>query len=177
METAYALFTRHGIRGVGIDRIIAESGVAKMTFYRHFPSKDDLVMAFLDLRERRWTREWLQVEVERLASTPRERLLSFFDAMDPWFRREDYESCPFARTLLEISEEDSRVRLEAVARLEVVRKLIADYAREAEFPDPEAVAYQIQILLLGAILSASRGDRDAARRARAMAELLVAASR
>ena len=63
VDTAYDLFSRHGIRAVGVDRIVAESGVAKMSLYRHFPSKDDLVLAFLQERERRWTNEWLRAEV------------------------------------------------------------------------------------------------------------------
>jgi AcrR family transcriptional regulator len=70
LETAYRLFSRHGTRAVGVDRIIAESGVAKMTLYRNFASKDDLILAFLELREERWTRGWLQDTVEARAATP-----------------------------------------------------------------------------------------------------------
>ena len=59
LDTAYELFSHNGLRAVGIERIIDESGVAKKTLYRHFPSKVDLILAFLDAREQRWTRDWL----------------------------------------------------------------------------------------------------------------------
>src|SRR5712691_2043607 len=87
-QTAYELFSRHGIRAVGVDTLSARSGVAKMTLYRHYPSKDDLVLAFLRRREELWTRSWLQQEVERRAR-PAERLLAVFDVFDKWFRRSD----------------------------------------------------------------------------------------
>ena len=64
LESAYELFSERGVRAVGIDAIIARSGVARMTLYRHFSSKEDLVLAFLERREERWTRLWLQAEVE-----------------------------------------------------------------------------------------------------------------
>ena len=67
LETAYELFSRHGIRAVGVDTIIATSGVAKMSLYRHFSSKDELVLEFLQERERRWTEQWLRAQVEARA--------------------------------------------------------------------------------------------------------------
>jgi len=54
LDTAFRLFYAHGVRGVGVDTIIAASGVAKATFYRHFPSKDDLAVAYLDRVDDRW---------------------------------------------------------------------------------------------------------------------------
>ena len=65
LDTAYELFSRHGTRAVGVDRIIAECGIAKMTLYRNFPSKDDLILAFLERRDELWTRAWLQAEAQR----------------------------------------------------------------------------------------------------------------
>lgn len=175
LEAAYGLFSRHGITAVGIDRIVADSHVAKMSLYRHFPSKDDLVLAFLDLREQRWTREWLQVEVERMAATPGERLVAIFDVFDRWFHRRDYEGCSFINTLLEIEDKRDPAHRAAVRHLEVVRALVESWAQQAGLADPEETAYQVQILMMGAIVSASRGDREAARRARRLASMLVEA--
>ena len=70
LETAYELFSRHGTKAVGVDRIIAESGAAKMTLYRNFASKDELILAFLQRREERWTRAWLQSEAEAGPTRP-----------------------------------------------------------------------------------------------------------
>src|SRR5258706_5871587 len=84
LEAAYELFSRQGIRAVGIDAIVASSGVARMTLYRHFASKDALVLAFLERREERWIKDWLQREVELRAVDPRDRLLAIFDVFDEW---------------------------------------------------------------------------------------------
>ncbi len=87
LDTAYELFSRHGTRAVGVDRIIAEAGTAKMTLYRHFGSKDELALAFLDEREQRWVKDWLRTEVERRSEDPRERLLSIFDVFGEWLAK------------------------------------------------------------------------------------------
>ena len=117
LETAYELFSRHGTRAVGVDRIIAESGVAKMTLYRNFASKDDLILAFLERREERWTRAWLQDTVESRAATPAQRLLAIFDVFGEWFAREDFEGCSFINVMLELDDPGSPVRRESVRQL------------------------------------------------------------
>ena len=172
LDTAYELFSRHGIGAVGVDRIVAESGVAKMTLYRHFPSKSELALAFLELREQRWTRDWLQREVYRSASTPRDRLLAIFDAFDTWFHRPDYEGCSFINTLLEMPQSDP-LHQAAAQHLAVIRAFVEDLARQAGLEHPEEIAFQLQLLMMGAIVSAGRGDREAARRARPAAERIL----
>jgi AcrR family transcriptional regulator len=176
LDTAYELFSRHGIRAVGIDRIIAEAHIAKATLYRHFPSKEDLVIAFLDMRERRWTHEWLEARTEALAPRPQERVLFVFDALDEWFHRPYYEGCSFINTLLEVDESDNPIHREAVRHLGVVRETLQRYAEQAGAQNPEEMSYQMQILMMGAIVSAARGDLEAARRARVFAELLLESS-
>ena len=78
-RAAYELFSREGVRTVGVDAVIARAGTAKMTLYRNFPSKDDLIIDFLRRREELWTRDWLKAESTRRGQTPREQLLSIFD--------------------------------------------------------------------------------------------------
>jgi AcrR family transcriptional regulator len=173
LETAYELFSQDGVRAVGVDRIIDEAGVAKKTFYRHFPSKADLIVAFLDVRRLRWTCDWLQGEMQALGATPRQRLLAIFDAFDEWFHRDDFESCSFIRTLFEIPDRADRIHQEATSQLEFVRKMVEDQASRAAFRDQQAVAYQMQLLMMGAIVSATRGDLDAAQRARELANWLL----
>jgi AcrR family transcriptional regulator len=173
LDTAYSLFSRYGIHTIGIDRIIAEAGVAKMTLYRHFASKDDLVLAFLELRERRWTHDWLRTEMERRATAPRDRLLAVFDALDEWFRRPDFESCSFMRTLLEVPDEADPVHQATVRHLETIAKMMAREVRHAGIARPRDVALQLQTLMMGAITSATRGDRRAAVRARKTAVVVL----
>jgi AcrR family transcriptional regulator len=173
LDTAYELFSHNSLRAVGVDKIIDESGVAKKTLYHHFSSKTDLILAFLDVREQRWTRDWLQAEMQALAATPHDRMLAIFDAFDEWFNSGDYETCAFICTLLEMRGDTDPVHQGAVHHLEVIREIVRDQAQQAGARDPSAVAYQLQILMMGAIVSAARGDLAAGRRARGLAELLL----
>jgi AcrR family transcriptional regulator len=173
LDTAYSLFSRHGIQGVGIDRIVAEAGVAKMTLYRHFPSKGDLVLAFLELRAQRWTHDWLAAEIDRRSSDPLERLLATFEVLDGWFRDPDFESCAFMRTLLEVPEHEHPLHVAAVRHLDTVRAMLVDQAERAGIADADEVALQLQILMMGSIVSATRGNADAAQQAGRVAERLL----
>jgi len=173
LETAYRLFSRYGIQAVGIDTIVAESHVAKMTLYRYFPSKEDLVLAFLDLRQQRWTHDWLEAGIERRAATPRERLLSVFDLLDEWFRRSDFEGCSFISALLEIDDKDSRIHRATIRHLDEIRAILERLAEQAGYSDRDATAQELQILMMGAIVSARRGDLNAAVRARRLAHMLL----
>ena len=173
LDTAYDLFSRHGIRAVGVDRIIATSGVAKMSLYRHFHSKDELVLAFLQERERRWTMEWLHAEASSRADDGEGRLLAIFDVFDEWFQKSDFEGCSFINVLLEFAEPRHPIRLASTEHLATIRGLLREFAEDAGVSDPEAVACQWHILMKGSIVAAGEGDRHAARRARDLGELLL----
>ena len=110
LETAYELFSKHGTRGVGVDRIIAEAGVAKMTLYRNFASKDELILAFLERREELWTSGWLQAEVERRAPTPGRAAAGDLRCSASGSRVEDFEGCSFINVMLEFAIAGDPVR-------------------------------------------------------------------
>jgi AcrR family transcriptional regulator len=173
LDTAYDLFSQHGIRAVGVDRIIASSGVAKMSLYRHFHSKDALVLAFLQERERRWTMTWLHSEASGRADDGAGRMLSIFDVFDEWFQKPDFEGCSFINVLLEFSELDHPIRQATTEHLATIRELLRDFAEDAGVADPDAVSCQWHILMKGSIVAAGEGDRLAARRARELGELLL----
>jgi AcrR family transcriptional regulator len=173
-QTAYELFSRHGIRAVGVDTISARSGVAKMTLYKHYPSKKDLALAFLRRREELWTRSWLQQEVERRARTPAERLLAVFDVFDKWFHRSDFEGCSFVKVLLEHPEQGHPVRKAAEGHLETIRAFLRQLAADAGVRDADAFSRQLQMVMMGSIVAAHAGDRDSARRAKEVGSLLLA---
>jgi AcrR family transcriptional regulator len=173
LEAAYDLFSRQGIRAVGIDAIIAHSGVARMTLYRHFPSKDALVLAFLERREQRWTQGWLQREVEQRAGDPRERLLAIFDVFDEWFQQMDFEGCSFINVLLEIADGEHVLHRAAVGHLARIRAFVERLAAESGIADAKDFARQWHILMKGSIVAAGEGDRQAARRAKEIATLLL----
>ena len=173
LEAAYELFSTRGIRAVGVDAIIERAGVAKMTLYRNFGSKDELVLAFLELREERWTRAWLEDEVVRRADDPALRLLTIFDVFDEWFGRSDFEGCTFINVLLETPDPESALRVATIAHLSNIRLFVAEQAAAAGIEDPAAFAAQWHILMKGSIVAAGEGDRFAAQRARELGELLL----
>jgi AcrR family transcriptional regulator len=174
LSTAYTLFCRHGIRAIGVDTIIERSGVAKMTLYRHFKSKDDLVLAVLDRREEQWTKQWLQVEVGKRTTEPAERLLAIFDVFDGWFRRRTFEGCLFINALIEIDDRSHPVHRECRRQLTRIREFVAELAADAGVADPDAFARQWHILMKGSIVAAGEGDANAAMRAKEMGALLLA---
>jgi AcrR family transcriptional regulator len=156
--------------------LAAQAGVAKMTLYKNYPSKDELALAFLRDREERWTRAWLQGEVERRGRTPADKLLAVFDVFDEWFRRADFEACAFIKVLLEHDERRHPVRRAAVRHMGNIRSFIRRMAGEAGVADPDAFAAQWQILMAGSIVAAYAGDLDAARRAKAVGVRLLGGS-
>jgi AcrR family transcriptional regulator len=172
LGAAYELFSRRAIRDVGIDEVIERAGVAKATLYRHFPSKDDLVIAFLERREERWTMAWVEAEARRRGTTPEEQLLAIFELFDEWFHRHDFEACSFINVLLEMGPEHP-VGQASVRHLESIRSVVSRLAEEAALRDPESFSRSWHILMKGSIVSASEGDADAAQRARSMAQLLI----
>ena len=172
LETAYELFSRRGVRAVGVDEVIQRAGVAKATLYRHFPSKDDLVLAFLEQREQDWTLGWVEAEATRGGSTPEEKLLAIFDAFDGWFRRDDFEACSFINIMLEMGPEHPVGRA-SIHRLENIRSIVRGLAGEAGIRDTDSFARSWHILMKGSIVSAAEGDAEAAQRAKAMARLLL----
>ncbi|MGE5540437.1 MAG: TetR/AcrR family transcriptional regulator [Gemmatimonas sp.] len=176
VETALALFSRHGYHATGIDRILAESGVAKMTLYKHFRSKDDLILAALRRRDEEFFR-WLQTEVEGRAATPRERLLTVFDALESWFKDPAFNGCCFINAAGEYGGKDDPVHVAAAEHKARIAGYLRELAQAAGAASPDEVARQLMLLVNGAIVAAHvGGDAGAARSARALAEALLVGS-
>ena len=174
LDAAYGLFSRAGVRAIGVDTITAEAAVAKMTLYRNFASKNDLALAFLAQREERWTRGWVQAEARSRAATPAGQLLAIFEIFSEWFAREDFEGCAFITSLLEFDDPADPVRGACVAHLANIRAFLCELAQAAGVEDPERFAAQWHILMKGSIVAAHEGDADAAMKAREMGLLLLA---
>jgi AcrR family transcriptional regulator len=172
-RAAYELFSRDGVRTVGVDAVIARAGTAKMTLYRNFPSKDDLILDFLRRREQLWTREWLQAESQRRAEQPREQLLAIFDVFSEWFSQPDFEGCAFLTTMIEINDREHPVHQAAVVHLANIRSYIQALAKAAGIGDVDSFARKWHILMKGSIMAAHEGDAAAGGRAREMGELVL----
>ena len=172
-RAAYELFSREGIRSVGVDAVIARAGTAKMTLYRNFPSKDDLILDFLRRRELLWTRQWLEAESQRRGATPRDQLLAIFDVFSEWFSQPDFEGCSFLTTMIEINDREHPVHQAAVLHLANIRSYIERLAAEIGIRDVDSFARKWHILMKGPIMAAHEGDAAAADRARELGELLL----
>ena len=173
LESAYDLFSRRAVRDVGIDEVIAKAGVAKATLYRHFPSKDELVLAFLERREQLWTLDWVEAEARSRGATPEGSLLAIFDAFHEWFQRDDFEACAFINVLLEMGSDHPAAGGASMRHLENIRGVVGGLAEEAFLREPASFARSFHILMKGSIVSAAEGDAGAAQRAQSMAAALI----
>ena len=175
IEVAARLFNRLGYHGAGIDQVIAEAGIAKTTLYRHFKSKEDLIVAVLRRIDERF-RDNMRAWVERRGGAPRERLLSTFDFLEDWFSDASFYGCPFISAAAEYAERPSPVFQEAATHKRLVEAYFEELARGAGLPDPRDVAAQVHLLHEGAVAVAHvSGDPMVARRAKAAAERLIGA--
>jgi AcrR family transcriptional regulator len=173
LTTAYELFSRRGIRAVGTDEVIARAGVAKATLYRHFATKNDLVLAVLQRREEVWTHGLIEEQSRQRGGTPEEQLLAIFDVMHDWFQlRDGYEGCSFINVLLELGA-DHPAGQASIAHIDHVRDIVRRRAVAAGLTDVEDFASSWHILMKGAIVLAAVGELDAALRARKMANILI----
>jgi len=173
LGAAYELFSHRGIHDVGVDELVERAGVAKATLYKHFSSKDELVLAFLEQREQIWTYGWVEREALRRGATSEEQLLAIFDLFDEWFHRDDFEGCSFVNALLEFGDLDHPVGRASAGYLENIRSVVRNLAFEAGLREPDAFALSWHILMKGSIVQAAEGDRDAAKRAQALGRLLI----
>jgi AcrR family transcriptional regulator len=176
LKTASRLFHREGIRAVGVDRIAAEAQVGKMTLYRHFATKDDLVVAVLEGRDGP-ARAALAAAMEHAGDDPAARLLAPFAMLEPWFTGPGFRGCPFMNAALELHDPDHPARAVARRHKAATRDAFASAARAAGCEDDAAAALADQLALLfdGAIAQAqTRDPRTVARAAHAAATALVA---
>jgi AcrR family transcriptional regulator len=175
VATAYSLFKRDGFHATGIDKIIAEADVAKMTMYRHFPGKDDLIVEVLGWRAQRFDRQ-----LDRLteaASTPREKIAAIFDWHERWFDSPDFHGCLFQHALAEFGEPDHAVFQAAMRqKRDLQRRMKSILAQSLPGSRAEQVATILSMLIEGATVLARMGQgRTAIDSARKIAAGILAA--
>jgi AcrR family transcriptional regulator len=158
LQAASELFYREGILASGVDRLIAQANVAKATFYRHFPSKEALVLAWLRGHDARWI-DSVVPELERRANTPLQQLVAFWDVVGDWLEHRDFEGCPFLNTLVEIRDPDAAARREVDSYLEEVEAYFRRTVEAVGATDPAESARQLRDILMG-LFVATRVDRS-----------------
>ncbi|HSJ15545.1 MAG TPA: TetR/AcrR family transcriptional regulator [Longimicrobiales bacterium] len=175
LATVDELFYGRGTRNVGIDQIIAESGVAKASLYQHFASKDALVLEFLRQRHTAW-REWFERAVADRAEQPRARLLAVFDVLEEWFGDPNFRGCPFINTTVEVANPAHPAHQISADVKRQFRTSLRQLAAAAGLEDPDGLAAQLALLVEGAIVTALMEQSPAAAgEARAAAARLIAA--
>jgi AcrR family transcriptional regulator len=175
VETALDLFMREGFHATGIDRILTEAGVAKMTLYHHFRSKDDLILAALRLRDERFRNEFMR-RMDKSTDDPAERLCAIFDVLAQIFDAKTSRGCTFINACAEYGDRDSAIHSIAAEHKRLVLAFIEEMTTAAGARDPAELACQLCLLMEGVAVTAQvSGDEHAVRHARAAAELLVAA--
>jgi AcrR family transcriptional regulator len=173
ISVAQKLFYQNGFHATGIDRIIKEAGVSKKTLYNHFRSKDELVLAALRKRDELFRNSFMR-KTECLGSTPKERLLSVFDAIGEWFQEKDFAGCMFINASAEYSEANSPSHIVCAEHKRLVREYIRELAVQAEVDNPEELSQQLNLLIEGAIVDAHvSGNKDAADQAKKIASVLL----
>jgi AcrR family transcriptional regulator len=175
LETALRLFNQNGYTATGIDLIIAEAGVAKTTLYRHFDTKEDLILAALERRDEQ-ARDAMRAFVEQRASDPAERLLATFDFLEAWFRDERFRGCPFVSAAGEHKDSTNPVFRAAALHKRLTLAYFEELAHSARFAEPKRIAAEINLLHEGATAVAQMTrTAEPARQAKRMATQLLAA--
>ena len=178
VETAVKLFGRDGFHATGIDKILQEAGVARMTLYKHFRSKDELILAALRRRDEQF-RTWFKRTIEKTGGTPAQRLLASFDALGEWFAGRafggiPFSGCAFINAAAEFSEAGHPVHQVAAEHKRLILEYLRLLASAAGARDPDELAWSISLLHEGAIVTAQvSGDIHAARGAKDIAMTLL----
>jgi len=152
LQTAAHLFYQHGYRAIGVDTIASESGIGKMTLYRHYPSKDELILAYLrESNDEFWG--YFERSTKE-APTARGKLLAFFEALQSYVLSPECYGCPFINVATEYPEVGYAGHQVAVEHKQTVRARFIQLAEEAEAQHPEALANGLLLLMDGAYMAA-----------------------
>ncbi|WP_043746153.1 TetR/AcrR family transcriptional regulator [Paramagnetospirillum magneticum] len=178
VEAALRLFLRDGFHATGIAAILDEAGLTKMTLYHHFKSKEELIVAALELRDLRF-RDWLFGRMQAMGGTPRAQVLNMFDVLGEWFRGEAalggeapevFRGCPFVKASAEYAEPADPIHRVAGDHKRRIVETLGEMCHKAELPEPERLARRLALLKEGAIADATiAGDALAAAEAKLMA--------
>jgi AcrR family transcriptional regulator len=168
LDTAGRLFYGQGIRAVGVDTIAAEIGISKRTLYNYFPSKDELILAYLSRRF---------IEPRTTERPLLEQILRYFDWLERWFATDTFRGCPFVNAVAELGDATHPGTQMAVAYKERHRLWLRGALTQLNVADPDTLATQVAILVEGAIIAALvRSDPGVARAAKAAARVLLTAA-
>lgn len=167
------VFYRDGFHATGMDKLVVETGVSKTSMYKHFRTKEELILAALRLRDESFREDFLH-RIQELADTPAGQLLASFDVLREWFQEEQYRGCLFIKAGAEYQESDHPIHKQSAEHKQIMLDYLTDLARKAGARDPEHLACQIQLLQEGAIVTAVfLKSCEPAQEAKAVARVLL----
>ena len=174
INTALELFYKYGYHATGIEKILSVSGVSKMTLYKHFKSKNELILATMRRRDEQF-RNWFMKEVENRADTPKERILAMFDILDEWFTEKNFHGCLFINATAEYWKSDDPIHAFAAEHKRIFTAYICEIlAVDTDLVNPESLAQQLMMLIDGAIVTAQiSGPEKVINRAKETAETIL----
>jgi AcrR family transcriptional regulator len=174
ITAANRLFYENGFHGTGLDQIIDEVGVTKTTFYKHFESKDELVIAVLHERDEHETAEWIGIMKARGGGDPRAEILVLFDLLEEWLGQPEFRGCMFLKAASEYPTPNDPVHQAAKVHGQSLYRELELRATRGGAEDPRGLASQLMLILTGAVLARHEtGKPDRARSARIAAGTLV----
>ncbi|WP_417666994.1 TetR/AcrR family transcriptional regulator [Roseibium sp.] len=173
VREALKVFYRGGFHATGMDALVAATGISKTTMFKHFSSKEELILAVLRLRDENF-RNWIIRRVEELAKTPRGRMLALFDVLAEWFDQPDFRGCMFIKASAEFQEADHPIHVQSAEHKRLLFKYFDGLARQAGADQPSDLARQLLLLKEGSIIAKHMGyEADPAGDAKAAAQILL----
>jgi AcrR family transcriptional regulator len=153
VHKALQTFYRNGFHATGMDTLVAETGISKTSMYKHFRSKEDLILAVLRLRDEVF-RNRVYRRIEELADTPRDQLIAMFDELQEWFDDPDFRGCMFIKASSEYQDRDHPIHKQSAEHKRMLETHFTNLAKAAGLAQPEQLARQLLLLAEGAIVTA-----------------------
>lgn len=176
VQKALEVFYQNGFHATGMDLLAKESGISKTSMYKHFRTKEDLILAVLRLRDEKF-RNWFYRRIEEIADSPAEQLIAMFDALEEWFDEPGFKGCIFIKASSEYQDANHAIHKQSADHKRFLESYVVDLATKAGFPNPAALARQLLLLKEGAIVTGHlRHTENAAQDARTAAVALVKAN-
>lgn len=173
VQKALASFYKGGFHAIGMDRLAKETGVSKTAIYKHFRTKEELILATLRLRDEQF-RNWLRRRIEALATDPEDQLLAIFDALEEWFEEAGFRSCMFIKASSEYQDSSHPIHATAAEHKRLLSIYFAEIAKKTNAADPDGLARQLLVVKEGAIVLAHLHEhKQVAADARAVAKNIV----
>ena len=153
MEAAFTRFYRDGFRNVGIDQILADVGISKTAFYKHFESKEDLMVAALEGHHRKMEIEFLALVRERGGDSPLAQLRALFDVVENILESELFRGCVFVNASIEFPLPHEPAHVAAAKSKAAFERMVCEIAQRAGADDPAALAQELMLIMEGAYVT------------------------